>query len=318
MRIFVTGATGVVGRRLVPLLCRAGHDVTALARSAVGRDELGRHGARTVEVDLFDAEAVRRIVSGHDTVVNLATHIPPPSRIFLPWAWRENDRIRREASVNLVTACIGAGVTRFVQESFAPAYPDRGTEWIDETVALNPVRYNRSTVVAETAAERFTQSGRTGIILRFGGFYGPDAAQTVEFIRAIRKGWAPLPGPANAYISSVSHDDAATATAAAVTLPAGIYNVVDDEPVTHRRFVDSLAAALGVGIPALPPAWLTPIFGSLGRLAARSVRISNRKLRSASGWAPAHRTVPEGWPAVIAELGPSLGRARPEISRQHP
>ena len=88
MNILVTGATGVVGRRLVPLLRDAGHAVTAVARSSAGREQISKHGATAIELDLFDPAAVRRAVAGHDAVVNLATHIPPPSRIFLPWAWR--------------------------------------------------------------------------------------------------------------------------------------------------------------------------------------------------------------------------------------
>jgi 2-alkyl-3-oxoalkanoate reductase len=113
-------------------------------------------------------------------------------------------------------------------------------------------------------------------VLRFGGFYGHDAFQTTEMIKYIRKGWALLPGSPRAYISSLAHDDAATA-AAALTLPAGTYNAVDDDPMTHRAFVDSLAEALGVRAPKLLPAWITSLFGSLGALASHSLRISNDK-----------------------------------------
>lgn len=301
MRIFVTGATGVVGRRVVPLLRRSGHEITAIARSPRGRAQLEREGAFAIDVNLFDSPAVHRAVTGHDTVVNLATHIPDSTaKMFLPWAWRENDRLRRVASRILVDACLAAGVSRFVQESFAPAYPDSGDDWIDETVPLRPVRYNRSVMDAEASAARFSQHGRSGVVLRFGAFYGSDAVQTTDLIAWVRKGFAPLPGPARAYISSVSHDDAATAVAAAIPLPPGIYNVVDDDPVTHDAFVQSLAEALHVPSPRLPPPWLTPLFGSLGELAARSVRISNRKLRSASGWVPAYASVRQGWPAVLA------------------
>jgi 2-alkyl-3-oxoalkanoate reductase len=157
VRIFLTGATGVVGRRLVPLLQKAGHEVTAAVRSSVARAELTTKGARAIEVNLFDAGAVSRIVAGHDTVINLATHIPDPSRMFLPWAWRENDRLRRVASAILVDASLASTVGRFVQESFAPVYPDNGSEWIDERVSLSPLGFNRSILDAEASAERFSR-----------------------------------------------------------------------------------------------------------------------------------------------------------------
>ena len=303
MNILVTGATGVVGRRLVPLLRDAGHAVTAVARSSAGREQISKHGATAIELDLFDPAAVRRAVAGHDAVVNLATHIPPPSRIFLPWAWRENDRLRREASAIVADACMSANVPRLVQESFAPVYPDCGDRWIDETTKIEPVKYNRTVADAEASVDRFSRSGRTGVTLRFGGFYGPDAAQTIEMIKFIKRGWAPLPGPPEAFISSISHDDAASAAASAVTLPAGVYNVVDDEPVTHRAFMDTLAEALHVPAPKLPPTWVTPLFGSLGEMAARSLRMSNKKLRTVSGWAPKLASVRDGWGPLVAQLG---------------
>jgi 2-alkyl-3-oxoalkanoate reductase len=85
-------------------------------------------------------------------------------------------------------------------------------------------------------------------------------------------------------------------------LPAGVYNVVDDRPVTHREFCDSLAEALGVPAPRSLPESLTPLFGSIGEMAARSLRISNRKLRKASSWAPKYPSVRQGWPAVIGRI----------------
>ena len=117
--------------------------------------------------------------------------------------------------------------------------------------------------------------------------------------------------PGESFISSVSHDDAASAVMAALNLPAGIYNVTDDEPVSHRDYVDALADALGVRHPKLPPRWATPLAGSVGRLLARSLRISNLKLRNAAGWAPRYRSVREGFhDAVSAMLAPDVARVR--------
>ena len=298
-RVFVTGATGVVGRRLVPLLAAAGHRVSAVGRTAEKRELLTRLGATPVDVDLFDAAALRRAVAGHDVVVNLATHIPPSSRVVLPGAWRENDRLRRVAAAHVAEAAAAGGAERLVQESFAPIYEDRGDEWIDEGTPVRPVRYNRTVLDAEAAAERFGRGGRAAVVLRFAYFYGPDGDFTRQIIRLVRKGWAPVLGSPRGFISSVSHDDAASAVAAALGVPAGVYNIVDDEPLRRREFVDVLAAALGVAPPRLPPPWVARLAGSMGELLARSLRISNRKLRDASGWAPRYPSVREGWRAVV-------------------
>jgi nucleoside-diphosphate-sugar epimerase len=300
--ILVTGATGVIGRRLLPLLMAAGHAVTGVGRSPGKRAAIERAGARAVEVDLFDPFRVNEAVAGHEVVVNLATHIPTMSRVFLPGAWRENDRIRREASRNLADAAIAAGARRFVQESFAPMYADAGAEWIDERSRVRPARYNRSTIDAEISADRTSQAGLDGVVLRFGMFYGSDSSQLRDMIRVVRGGWSPLPGSPEAFVSPVSHDDAATAVVAALDVPPGVYNVTDDEPVPRREFVDVLAAALGVPEPRFPPAWTARLAGSLGELLSRSLRISSRKLKEASAWAPAYPSVREGLPAAVREM----------------
>ena len=141
MRVFVTGATGAIGRRVVPLLLQGGHRVTAIGRSGPKRAALERQGAEVVDADLFDATALRRVLAGHEAVVNLATHMPSSSmRMLLRWSWRENDRVRRDGSAALVDAALGSGVRRFVQESFAPIYEDGGDQWIDERWPVRPRR----------------------------------------------------------------------------------------------------------------------------------------------------------------------------------
>lgn len=311
MKVFLTGATGVIGRRAVPLLLNAAHEVTTVGRTPEKRVALARMGVKVVDVSLFDPAALRDAVAGHDAVINLATHMPPSSvRMLVPRAWAENDRVRREGSANLVDAAIAGGAVRFVQESFAPVYPDRGDAWIDESVPIRPIRYNATVADAERSAERFTAGARSGVVLRFAAFYGPDARHVVDMVRVVRRGWAPMPGSPSAFISSVSHDDAASAVVAALGLPAGIYNVTDDEPVSHREYFDSLAEALGVAVPRLPPPWSTFLFGPAGPMLARSLRISNRKLREAADWSPRFRSVREGWRALAATWQSSpAGRA---------
>jgi nucleoside-diphosphate-sugar epimerase len=308
MRIFLTGATGVIGVRLVPQLVEAGHDVTAVGRTDAKRKQLDELGAAPVATDVFDASAVRRAVAGHDTVINLATSIPPSSRALLPGAWRANDRVRTVAAGNIADAAVAVGADRLIQESFAPIYPDRGEAWIDEQIPVKPARYNRSTMDAEAAAERVTQRGHTGVVLRFAFFYGHDSAFTLDAIRAVRKGWAPAIGNPTGFISSVSHDDAASAVFAALGVPGGVYNVADDEPMRRREFYDLLAATLGVAPPRFLPSWLARITGSVGETLGRSQRISNAKLKRVSQWKPQTPSVRQGWPRVLDALN---GRQTP-------
>jgi nucleoside-diphosphate-sugar epimerase len=306
MRVFITGATGVIGSRAVPLLAQAGHTVTAVSRSAGNRETLRRLGAKPVEADLFDVAGLRRAMAGHEVVINLATHIPASTRaMLLPWAWRTNDRIRRYGSAAIATAARAEGVGRMVQESFAPIYPDHGDGWIDESMPVAPVRYNRSILDAERSANRFTEAGGTGVVLRFGGLYGPDALLN-EMLDLIRKGWSPLPGDPNAYVSSLFQGDAASAVVAALDVAAGTYNVVDDEPMRRGEWAASLASAAGLPVPKPLPTWVTSVGGSLMRLLARSQRISNAQLRAASGWRPRYASARSAWPDVLG----SLSRAR--------
>lgn len=301
MRVFVAGATGVVGRRALGQLVAAGHTVTAVARGPDKANLAEGLGATPVAVDLFDPDAVRRVVAGHEVVVNLATKIPSLFRAALPGAWRENGRIRSLASRNLVDAASAAGAGRYVQESFAPIYPDRGEEWIDENVPVEPAPYARTAVEAERQAERFTDAGGIGIVLRFGLFYGPDGDQAEATFRLARRGFATVIGPPDAFLSSITTDDAASSVLAALGAPAGTYNVVDDDPLRRRDYVDALARALGRARLRVVPAWLAGLGGSKTRMLMRSHRMSNRRLKDATGWSPAYPSAREGWPAVVAE-----------------
>ena len=298
MKILVTGATGAIGKRVVPRLVALGHDVTAVSRAPQKSSLLQQQGATPVQVDLFDALEVVRAVEGHDTIINLATRIPAGPRVFLPWAWRENDRIRRKVSANLVFAGLAAGSKRLIQESFAPAYPDHGDEWIDETTDIAPARYSRSLLDSENAARQFSSRGSAGVILRFGLFYGRGDQFVDTAVDSIRRGWSPFLGRKSAFIAMISHDDAAAAVVAALGVPSGTYNVVDD-PVRRGDLAESVAKALGVRSPRHLPAWVTWLAGGVGRTIGRSLRVSNRKLREASHWRPSFANTIEGWLASI-------------------
>jgi len=126
----------------------------------------------------------------------------------------------------------------------------------------------------------------------------PTIGSRATLFQYVARGWLPLLGPPDAYFSTCNHDDAATAVVTALNLASGIYNVVDNEPMTHRQFGEVLAAIVGVPMPKTPPQWLVPLTGGLGETMARSLRISNAKLRQMGGWAPKYATSREGWAAV--------------------
>jgi nucleoside-diphosphate-sugar epimerase len=182
-------------------------------------------------------------------------------------------------------------------------YDDGGARWIDEQWPQRPAPYNRTVLDAERAAARFAAGGGAGVVLRFAGFYGPDPFLR-DMLDVVRRGWAPLPGPAGAYWSSVSHDDAAAAVLAALDVPAGAYNVCDDEPLTRREWADALAQ--GAGRPRLMPGWLAAVGGATMELLSRSQRMTNGKLKGASGWAPRWRSARAGLRAAVGALGTSL------------
>ena len=303
MKVFMTGATGVIGRRVVPLLLDAGHTVTAMARSAENRETLTELGATPVEANLFDVESLRRVIAGHEVVLNLATSVPSSTaKMMMRSAWRPNDRIRSEGSAAIASAAIAEGVTRLVQESFGPTYPDRGDDWIDESTPLAPAAHTASSVDAERSARRFAAQGGVGVVLRFGLFYGADATMQA-MLDMIGKGWAPFPGDPRAFLSSLAQEDAATAVVAALEAPTGVYNVVEDDPMRRGEWAASLARAAGFRPPKTLPRWLVPLGGSVLRLLARSQRLSNGRFRSVTSWAPRYPRASDAWDAVLDELG---------------
>lgn len=300
LRVFIAGGTGVIGRRVVPALASAGHAVVAASRSETGLARLRELGATAVTMDLMDAANVRRAMGKPDVVVNLATHIPTGAAAKrLPWSWRENDRVRRVGSANLATAARLAGADCVIQESFAPVYEDHGEEWIDERWRLSPSRFNKTVLDAEAAIAQFTKFGGRGIVLRFAYFYGSDSLATHEMVESVRRGVSPLVGSPDAYYPTVSHDDAAAAVVEALHLPAGTYNVSDDQPLTRGEWLESLANVLGVGAPRTRGAWFPALDGGATELHSRSQRVSNRKLRELTDWRPTAPSVRDGWAAVL-------------------
>lgn len=302
MRVFVVGGTGAIGGHAVRALVRAGHEVTALARSLERAAVLQSQGASPVTASIFDRPGLTEAFKGHAAVVNLASAIPSTSRFMASGAWAANDRVRIEGSAAIVDAAIAAGVSRVVQESVSMLYRDRGDGWIDEDWPTDDYPMARGNHAAEFNANRFSASGGIGVVLRLGWFYGPGATHSEEFFALARRGICVMMGPPTGYVSSIHVADGGTAVAAALRVPAGTYNVVDDEPLTKRAYADALAAA------AERPAWLRVpgrlalLLGDRSTSLTRSIRANNGRFRTASGWTPRYPSAREGWKATAAAL----------------
>lgn len=296
MRVLVAGGTGAIGQSAVPMLVAGGAEVTAVSRRVSSDEWLREVGAIPIRLDLFDEAAVRRAADGAEVLVNLATSVPSPARMVLPWAWRDNDRLRGKASHVLARAAAEVGAA-FVQESFAPTYADGGDDWITEDQPLAPVAQTRTVADAEAAARSVRTAGGRAVVLRFGIFYGPGAASTEDLLDQVRRGWFPAPGPVDRYVSMVFVEDAARAVVAAVDAPAGTYNVVEDAPMTLGAQCGVLADLLGLATVRPLPAWMGHLWGL--QAVSRSHRISNRRLRAATSWEPIAPDVRAGWSQTL-------------------
>lgn len=302
MKVFVTGGTGAIGRHAVSALIEGGHEVTALARTADKAAALERLGAAPVEVSIFDAASLAKQFAGHDAVVNLATALPATADFRKLSAWEENIRVRTEGSAAVVDAALEAGVPRLIQESVSMIYRDHGSEWIDEIWPTDDFPMAQSNLAAEASANRFSNSGGTGIILRFGWFYGLGAKHSEEFLALAQKwGVCIMMGGATTYLSSIQVADGGRAVASALSAPAGIYNVVDDVPLTKREYADALAVAAGRKYYVRSPGRLAEALGNSTTSLTRSLRVTNAAFKSATGWTPAYPSAREGWTAMATE-----------------
>ena len=290
-RVFVTGATGVIGRRVVPLLIEAGHSVTAVARSKAKADAVRAVGATPVSVSLFDRAEVCAAISNHDCVAQLATHIPAGASAARRSAWRTNDSLRRNAAASIAAAAIEAGVGRLIQESITFPYVDGGDRWIDEQFERAYFWATRSTVDAESAAACVTAAGGVGVVLRFAMFMAPDSAHIQSLVKAAQRGLFAMIGDPEGYTSLVHVDDAATAVLAALDAPAGTYNVAEPDPVRRSSHRDALATAVGRRRLRPMPQLVERAGGKAVASLARSHRISSRHLCDVSSWVPTNHCV---------------------------
>jgi nucleoside-diphosphate-sugar epimerase len=297
MRVFVTGGTGAIGVHTVPALVAAGHAVTALARSDAKAAWLQRHGAVPVAVSLFDRRGLAHAFAGHDAVVNLASALPSTTAFVRQSAWAECERVRVEGSAAVVDAARDAGVRHLIQESVVMIYRDGGTDWVDEDQPVDHYPITRGNHAAEASALRFAAAGEA-TILRFGVFYGPHAAHSEQILDMARWHIGFVPGRSDTYLSSIHVADAADAVVAALTAPGGTYNVVDDEPLTKREYAAACAAAVDRRLWISGPGRLGLLLGDRLTSMTRSLRVSNKRFRDASGWRPRYPSAAEGYRAM--------------------
>jgi nucleoside-diphosphate-sugar epimerase len=304
MKIYITGATGVLGRRIVKELVSRGHSVTGMARSPRGEETVRSLGGVPSRAGLFDPESLLRDVEGSDVVIHAATSIPVKVRMKQE-DFEENDRIRRDGTRILTECAVKAGVRKLIfQDVVWVASPADGS-YFDETSPVNPNKSVQSGIDGENIV--LQSGGKYGFIptvLRCGFFYGSDTAHTRTIGEGLKKRTFPIIGAGNNFWSNVHVDDAAAAfVTAALEDLKGVWHVVDESPVKVSEFLNFFAERLGAGPPRRMPAWLARFLtgGYTVNFFTASVHTSNKKLRAGSGWAPKFPTYKEGIDQVVSD-----------------
>ena len=302
MNILVAGATGALGRQLVPLLVAAGHEVVGMTRSAAKRDALRAMGATPVVADALDADQVARAVAEAcpEAIIHELTALSGGVDMrHFDRSFAETNRLRIEATDHLLSAGRAVGVCRFLAQSFAGWPYARVGAWVKdegEPFDPNPPAAVRAGLAAIRHVEQAVLGAdwTEGIVLRYGGFYGPGTSldgPNSEHIQAIRKRLFPLVGDGAGVWSFIHIADAAEATLAALERGRrGIYNVVDDEPARAADWLPALARAVGAKPPRRVPRWLGRLLGGEAvALMMTEVRgASNAKAKRELGWRPQH------------------------------
>jgi nucleoside-diphosphate-sugar epimerase len=311
MRVFVAGATGVIGRPLLALLIAGGHEVTGMTRSAANAQTLQAAGAESVLADALDAPAVTRAVQAArpQAVIHQLTAIPArldPRRIERDFAL--TDRLRTEGTRILVDAARSAGAERVLAQSVAFAYAPgpRGTVHVESdplNVDANPPRQFRRSAAAIAELES-TVLDAGGLVLRYGYFYGPGSAisRSGSLCGEVRRRRLPIIGGGGGAWSFIHVEDAAHATVAALTNgPDGAYNIVDDEPARVCEWLPALASALGAPRPRRVPSWLArPLAGSYGIATMTAAQgASNTLAKRELGWRPGYSSWRQGFRTAL-------------------
>jgi 2-alkyl-3-oxoalkanoate reductase len=309
MRVFVAGATGAIGWRLVPQLIARGHQVTATSRSARHGGRLKALGAELAVVDGLDGAAVGEAVARAepDAIVHQMTALAgkPDLRRFDRWFALTNE-LRTRGTEHLLAAAQAGGVTRFIAQGYTGWSNIRTggpVKTEDDPLDPNPAKNQRAALAAIRFLERtVTEAPLEGIVLRYGNFYGPGASKAL--VEMIRKRKLPIVGDGAGIWSWTHLDDAAAATVAALERGRrGVYNIVDDEPAKVSEWLPYLAETVGAKPPMRVPVWFA-------RLAAGEVVVkfmteargaSNEKAKRELGWQPAWPSWREGFRHGLTE-----------------
>ena len=299
MKVFVAGATGALGRTLLPQLAAAGHEVVGLTRSASKEDMVRGLGARPVVADALDPDAVARAVAEAEpeVIVHQLTALSDSLDMrHFERDFAQTNRLRTEGTDHLLAAGRAVGIERFVAQSYAGwPFARTGGPVKSETDPLDPTppAALRTTHDAIRHLESaVTGAGWTeGIVLRYGGFYGPGTSFSVrpegEHVALIRQRKFPLVGDGAGVWSFIHIEDAATATVAAIERgKRGLYNVVDDDPAPVSEWLPAAASAVGAKPPRRVPRWLGRVAaGEAGAVMMTEVRgASNEKAKRELGW----------------------------------
>jgi nucleoside-diphosphate-sugar epimerase len=320
MRILIVGATGALGKRLVPLLIAAGHEVVATTRTVNKMQGLHSVGAEPILLDLLDRDAVKRAVQSArpDAVVHQASSLARMRSLkHFDNEFGMTNRLRVEGTENLMAAALAVGTRRFVAQSYTGWPNERSGDRIKteaDRLDTNPPQSMIRTLQAIQGMEQIVSGARdiTGIVLRYGSFYGPGTSVCPggDIVEAVRQRKFPIIGNGAGIWSWAHIDDCARATQSAIEHgSAGIYNIVDDDPAEVSRWLPDLAQAFGAKPPLHLPAWL-------GRLLIGEARVSmmtkirgssNAKAKEMLAWRPTYASWRDGFRRGVDADHPATG-----------